>query len=85
MSMDESLKAIVRAAVADAFASAKPAHVEPEPLYDTKKIAKYLSVSERTVQTLRESGLPCRRVGDCWRYDRAEVDAWSREQARKSE
>lgn len=86
MSLNDEIAAIVRAAVTDAIADLDlGTRAEPEPLMTTAELAEYLQVTTRTVQTLRESGMPARRIGDSWRYDRAEIDAWSRARARGAE
>jgi excisionase family DNA binding protein len=46
----------------------------PEPRFLSKQaLAEYLGVSERTVKTLRERGLPARRIGRLLFFDTAEV------------
>jgi predicted transcriptional regulator len=39
-------------------------------------LAEYLGVSERRIKTLRERGLPARKVGRDLYFDVAEVEAW---------
>jgi excisionase family DNA binding protein len=50
---------------------------EPDEVLDTKDVAKILKVSTRTVLRLAERGeLPYFRVGDLWRFERKDVDAY---------
>lgn len=80
-----ALVAALRPIVVEAVAVAVEQLREPAKtaLWDTTEVAQYLSVSTRQIQNLRErAGLPCRRVGDVFRFDKAEVDQWSRERAR---
>jgi excisionase family DNA binding protein len=50
---------------------------EPERRFLSKRaLAEYLGVPERRVKTLRERGLPARRVGRDLYFDMAEVNAW---------
>jgi excisionase family DNA binding protein len=46
-----------------------------------REMAKYLRVHPATVyRLLRQHKLPAFRVGSDWRFSRAEVDRWMREQ-----
>ena len=47
-------------------------------LLTTNEVAALLNVHPKHVYRLLKRGLPARRVGDEWRYDDAEVLAWSR-------
>lgn len=54
-----------------------PARQKADALWDMEAVAEYLGVSPRTVQRhVKESGLPCRRVGRFARFIPAEVEAW---------
>lgn len=42
-----------------------------------KQVAEYLQISEAKVYTLaRAKDLPSVRVGNQWRFDQSEIDAW---------
>ena len=42
-----------------------------------KELAKYLSVTERTIYNLLERGqLPGFKVGGTWRFKREDIDKW---------
>lgn len=47
-------------------------------LLTTEEVADLLRVHPKHVYRLLKKGLPARRVGSEWRFDRAEVLAWSR-------
>jgi excisionase family DNA binding protein len=81
MTMDEHIGAIVEAAVRRALEDLEP-HPAVDPLWDTEKVATYLGVTERTIANLRAKGMPFRRIGDVVRFDKAEIDAWTRAQAK---
>lgn len=50
---------------------------DPDVSLDAKDVAKLLKVSSRTVLRLAERGeLPYFRVGDLWRFQRKDVDAF---------
>ncbi len=82
MSLNDDIAAIVRATMLDVLEQQAP-HQDVEPLWDTAKVATYLGVTDRTIANLRAKGLPFRRIGDVVRFDRFEVDAWTRAQAMK--
>ncbi len=48
-------------------------------LLTTEEVAKLLHVHPKHVYRLLKKGLPARRVGSEWRFDRPEVLAWSRQ------
>ncbi|MDI3281854.1 helix-turn-helix transcriptional regulator [Polyangium sp. 15x6] len=50
----------------------------PAALLTTNEVAALLRVHPKHVYRLLKRGLPARRVGDEWRYDEADVLAWSR-------
>ncbi|HTP27812.1 MAG TPA: helix-turn-helix transcriptional regulator [Anaeromyxobacteraceae bacterium] len=50
----------------------------PDVLLRTDEVAKVLRVHPKHVYRLLKKGLPARRVGSEWRFDRSEVMAWSR-------
>lgn len=72
----EELARVVRDAVADALKRAQPA--PRAPLMDRKALAEWLNVKVRTVDALRARGMPHLLVGDCPRFEPAEVAAWLR-------
>jgi phage terminase Nu1 subunit (DNA packaging protein) len=48
-----------------------------KPSIVTKEgLAKHLGVGERRIKTLREHGLPARKIGRDLYFDVAEVEAW---------
>jgi excisionase family DNA binding protein len=56
----------------------------PSPAWTVRQVAEYLSVNERTVYRMAERGdLPGFKVGDTWRFRRADIDAWIEQQQRK--
>ncbi len=48
------------------------------PLLTTGDVAELLSVHPKHVYRLMRRGLPARRVGSAWRFEREEVLAWAR-------
>ena len=50
----------------------------PSPLLTTVEVAALLSVHPKHVYRLMRRGLPARRVGSTWRFERQEVLAWAR-------
>lgn len=52
--------------------------VSPPSLLTTEEVAKLLRVHPKHVYRLLKKGLPARRVGSEWRFERGEVLAWSR-------
>lgn len=49
----------------------------PQQRFLSKRaLAEYLGVSERRVKTLREKGLPARRIGRDLYFDVGEVNRW---------
>jgi len=50
----------------------------PPALLTTEEVAKLLRVHPKHVYRLLKKGLPARRVGSEWRFERGEVLAWSR-------
>lgn len=55
-----------------------------EGYVDTKRVAEYLAVSEKTVKRLRDlrsvNGFPCHRVSGQWRYKLSEIELWVQRQ-----
>jgi hypothetical protein len=45
-------------------------------------LAKHLGVGERRIKTLREHGLPAKRIGRDLYFDVAEVEAWITRESR---
>jgi len=47
------------------------------PMMSSSELARYLSVSERTInQWAAEGKVPASKVVSSWRFDRGEIDAW---------
>ena len=47
-----------------------------------KQVAEYLKVNERTIYRLAAaSGIPAFKVGGTWRFSRADIDAWIKQQS----
>ena len=56
-----------------------------DDILDTKEVAKLLKVSTRTITKLAERGeLTGFKVGDLWRFQRSDVEAFIESQKRKS-
>lgn len=50
-----------------------------EPLWDDEDVARYLRVSVQTVQKWAKNGdIPVRKAGSLNRFDRVEIDEWTR-------
>lgn len=48
------------------------------------EVAEYLKIAKRTAYGWVKSGeLPGFKVGNAWRFERADIDAWLQEQKRK--
>jgi excisionase family DNA binding protein len=51
----------------------------PEPVWDCREVARFLSIHPGTVKRLaREGRLPAFRLGNRWRFRPSELDAWAR-------
>jgi len=49
-----------------------------------RQVAEYLQISEAKVYSMaRAKQLPTARVGNQWRFDQSEVDAWLKKQPAK--
>jgi len=49
----------------------------PEDILTIREVAGYLKVTERTLYRLVQEGkLPAFKVGNSWRFRRADIDAW---------
>jgi len=58
--------------------------VATDDILDTKEVAKFLKVSARTITKLAERGdLTGFKVGDLWRFQRSDVEAFIESQKRK--
>ncbi|MEQ9318505.1 MAG: helix-turn-helix domain-containing protein [Polyangiaceae bacterium] len=57
----------------------------PERPLTKKQLAAVLSVSDRTVDTLRTEGLPCFKVGSSPRFLLSEVIKWLRQRDRSED
>ncbi len=54
-------------------------------IFTLDEVAKYLKVGKRTIYRLvAEKKIPAFKVGGAWRFTRADIDQWIREQARRS-
>lgn len=51
------------------------------PLLTTKEIAEFLHVKPKSIGPMMRRGLPFRRIGRNNRFDLAEVNAWTKENA----
>lgn len=50
-----------------------------------KEVADYLKVNERTIYRLANKGeIPAFKVGNNWRFERAEIAKWMSNQAKKT-
>src|SRR5512137_56407 len=59
--------------------------VETAALLTSREVAALLRVHPKQVYRLLRRGLPARRVGAEWRFDRAEVMAWSGAEAPRAQ
>ena len=49
----------------------------PEEILTIREVADYLKITERTLYRLVQDGrLPAFKVGNSWRFRRADIDAW---------
>ena len=54
-------------------------------IFTLDEVANYLKVGKRTIYRLvAEKKIPAFKVGGAWRFTRADIDQWIREQARRS-
>ena len=54
-------------------------------IFTLDEVAKYLKVGKRTIYRLvAEKKIPAFKVGGAWRFTRADIDQWIREQAKRS-
>lgn len=52
-------------------------HEVIEPMWTTKDVAQFLSLTEETViDYIKHRGLPAKRVGRLYRFDKDEVYGW---------
>ena len=50
---------------------------KPEPWVGTKEVAAHLGVRIETVRVwMKNSNIPCHRVGKLWKFRISEVDEW---------
>lgn len=55
------------------------------PMLTLKEVAKFLSLSEKTVYRLIQAGaLPALKIGGQWRFDPRSLDVWVADAASKS-
>ena len=53
-------------------------------IFTLDEVAAYLKVGKRTIYRLvSEKKIPAFKVGGAWRFTRADIDQWIREQARR--
>ena len=54
-------------------------------IFTLDEVAKYLKVGKRTIyRMVAEKKIPAFKVGGAWRFTRADIDQWIREQAKRS-
>lgn len=54
-------------------------------IFTLDEVANYLKVGKRTIYRLvAEKKIPAFKVGGAWRFTRADIDQWIREQARRA-
>ena len=54
-------------------------------IFTLDEVANYLKVGKRTIYRLvAEKKIPAFKAGGAWRFTRADIDQWIREQARRS-
>ena len=54
-------------------------------IFTLDEVAAYLRDGKRTIYRLvAEKKIPAFKVGGAWRFTRADIDQWIREQARRS-
>ncbi len=54
-------------------------------IFTLEEVAAYLKVGKRTIYRLAAAKkIPAFKVGGAWRFSRADIDQWIREQARRS-
>lgn len=57
---------------------------EAHQLMTLEEVAQYLRIGKRTTYGWAKSGkLPAFKIGQAWRFDRADIDRWVEEQKRK--
>lgn len=55
---------------------------QPDEILTIDEVAAYLKAGKRTVYRLAASGkLPAFKLGGTWRFSRADIDSWIRQQA----
>jgi excisionase family DNA binding protein len=60
-----------------------PANEERPEILTIKDLAEHLKVNERTIYRLAFSGkIPAFKVGGSWRFLRADIDRWIKEQSK---
>ena len=50
-----------------------------EQVMTKKELATFLKVTERTVDRIRNDGLPCFKIGKCIRFEKEKVLKWLNE------
>lgn len=64
---------------------AKPMSEKIGEIFTLDEVAAYLKVGKRTIYRLvAEKKIPAFKVGGAWRFTRADIDQWIREQAKRS-
>ena len=60
----------------------KPMSDQPDEILTIDEVAAYLKAGKRTVYRLAANGkLPAFKLGGTWRFSRADIDSWIRQQA----
>ena len=59
-----------------------PTKTSEEAILTIKQVAEYLKVAERTIYRLAAAKkIPAFKVGGTWRFSRADIDGWIRQQS----
>ena len=60
----------------------KPMSDQPDEILTIDEVAAYLKAGKRTVYRLAANGkLPAFKLGGTWRFSRADIDAWIKQQS----
>lgn len=60
--------------------------MEPDEVWDTEQVARYLKLHRRTVEKLRDAGrIPAILLGRRWRYDPEQIRALLRQREASGE
>ena len=59
-----------------------PTRNKDSEILTIKQVAEYLKVTERTIYRLAAAkNIPAFKVGGSWRFSRADIDSWIRQQS----